>query len=49
MLGRRLDAASLLLKWSDNRVKMPKDQEDDEETKDAAPDEPPEGDEDDPT
>jgi len=40
MLGRRLDAAMLLLKWADNRAKMP-DDDDLEETKDAAPDEPP--------
>jgi hypothetical protein len=44
MLGRRLDAATLLLKWADNRVKMPTD-DDDEETKDTAPDEPPSEDE----
>jgi hypothetical protein len=37
MLGRRLDAASLLLKWADNRTKMPSEN-DDEETKDAARD-----------
>ena len=37
LLGRRLDAASLLLRWADNRAPMPKEYDPDAETQTEGP------------